>query len=308
MHIEQRQLQIFVTAAVVIGAAVVSLICDFLRRKNEELRERVIELGGSPEKLAVAAGPAGFSESGDPAGKRELESGSRRKPIAPESRRAPMNPRRGNRQVAGSGRTAAGAAKMDWEAMLENSLVKVAAGSPEPGRRPETQPLKKENRKENKKEKKPVVSKIPAGYQDRAVLQTLIDSKEPVSGLVVSIGVNAPRPKDASMPEGVPALIESLIEPGDFACTYADDEFLLICPAQHGAAAQRRLTRIDQQLWDFQQRPAGGSASVFSWGGTEVSEMPVAEAIAAASERMRQTRRSRKMMMAGAATRARAAG
>ena len=40
-----------------------------------------------------------------------------------------------------------------------------------------------------------------AGYQDGYILSHLVQSRHPVSGLVVSIGVNTPRGADDSMPE-----------------------------------------------------------------------------------------------------------
>src|SRR6202789_7355 len=40
----QNQLQIFVSLVVILAAALVALICDFLRARNEQLRELTIEL------------------------------------------------------------------------------------------------------------------------------------------------------------------------------------------------------------------------------------------------------------------------
>src|SRR5260221_14784686 len=44
MELGQYQLQIFVSLVVILGAAFVALICDFLKGNNEQLRELTIEL------------------------------------------------------------------------------------------------------------------------------------------------------------------------------------------------------------------------------------------------------------------------
>src|SRR5580700_9030183 len=44
MELGQYQLQIFVSLVVILGAAFVALICDFLKGNNEQLRELAIEL------------------------------------------------------------------------------------------------------------------------------------------------------------------------------------------------------------------------------------------------------------------------
>src|ERR1700722_3330078 len=44
MELGQYQLQIFVSLVVILGAAFVALICDFLKGNNEQLRELTVEL------------------------------------------------------------------------------------------------------------------------------------------------------------------------------------------------------------------------------------------------------------------------
>jgi len=135
-----------------------------------------------------------------------------------------------------------------------------------------------------------------AGFHDGQVLNQLVQSRQPVTGLVVSIGVNASRKPDRKMPESVLKLIQSLIGPNDFATQSGEDEFLLIYPRERGASAQRRLNQIAQQLWDFQLRSLGSFHILFSWGGVEVRSESIEEAIAAASERMQETKRGRKLL------------
>ena len=44
MELGQYQLQIFVSLVVILAAAFVALICDFLKGNNEQLRELTVEL------------------------------------------------------------------------------------------------------------------------------------------------------------------------------------------------------------------------------------------------------------------------
>ncbi|MBZ5606038.1 MAG: hypothetical protein LAO79_27405, partial [Acidobacteriia bacterium] len=139
-------------------------------------------------------------------------------------------------------------------------------------------------------------TEFPAGFHDGFILSQLVQSRKPVSGLVVSIGVNAPRNEDGSLEENVRGLIQSLIGPSDFACQSSQEEFLLIYPGERGAAAQRKLSQIAQQLWDFQLRSLGEASILFCWGGVEVRSESIDEAIASANERMQETRRGRKLL------------
>jgi hypothetical protein len=139
------------------------------------------------------------------------------------------------------------------------------------------------------------LSDIPAGFHDGVVLTRLILARQPVTGLVVSIGVTA-NPKNGTVPEPVNGLIRSLIGGDNFACPTGTDEFLLIYPRLNGAAAQRQLSLVAQQLWDFQLRSLGSTSILFSWGGVEVASESIDEAVASASERMNETRRSRKLV------------
>jgi hypothetical protein len=137
---------------------------------------------------------------------------------------------------------------------------------------------------------------LPSGFQDGFVLTRLVESRQPVSGLVVSIGASATQNVAGSLPSDVRMLIQSLIGPNDFAAQSGSEEFLLIFPGERGASAQRRLSQIAQQLWDFQLRSLGSFSILFSWGGVEVRSESIDEAIASATERMEETRRGRKIL------------
>jgi hypothetical protein len=141
---------------------------------------------------------------------------------------------------------------------------------------------------------------VPSGFHDGYVLSRLVQAHQPVSGLVVSIGVNT-ADSNAPQPNGhtpaspqVRELIQSLIGAGDFACQSGTDEFLLIYPQERGASAQRRLSSIAQQLWNFQLQALGEFQILCSWGGVEVRSESIVEAIASARERMQETQRGRK--------------
>ena len=132
---------------------------------------------------------------------------------------------------------------------------------------------------------------LPNGLCDRATLQPLLESDHPFTGLVVLVGITAtriPRTEHPAQP-----FIADLLGPADCACRYGNDEFLIICPALRGAEAQRRLNEISERLWTFQLRGQGSFSVLFSWGGIGAGNERLSEAVQSATERMRQTKRSR---------------
>ncbi len=141
---------------------------------------------------------------------------------------------------------------------------------------------------------------IPAGLHESATLSYLIENQTPYSGVVVAIGLNdydTLREKLASGTDSVAALnkmVLSMLRPQDFACRFQDDEYILIYPGERGSSAQRRLFQVSEKLWDFQLRSLGNLSVMFSWGGLEVTNETLSEAVASARERMYQTKRNRK--------------
>ena len=141
---------------------------------------------------------------------------------------------------------------------------------------------------------------IPAGLHEAAVLSQLLENQAPYTGVVVAIGLNdyeTLREKLASGTDSVAALnkmVLSMLRPQDFACRFQDDEYILIYPGERGSSAQRRLFQVSEKLWDFQLRSLGNLSVMFSWGGLEVTNETLAEAVASARERMYQTKRNRK--------------
>jgi hypothetical protein len=94
--------------------------------------------------------------------------------------------------------------------------------------------------------------------------------------------------------EAADVYVAGLLGENDFGCRTGVDEFILICSGQQGVAAQRRLSNISERLWDFQLRGLGTFTILFSWGGVDVQNEPLSDAVASATERMYQTKRSRK--------------
>ena len=111
---------------------------------------------------------------------------------------------------------------------------------------------------------------------------------------MVSIGINE---IDSSMwhsqglMHSVGSHIAGLLRENDFSCRTAYDEFVMVCRGEQGAQSQRRLNHISECLWDYQLRGIGACSILFSWGGVQVQDRPLAEAIDSATERMRETKR-----------------
>ncbi len=133
------------------------------------------------------------------------------------------------------------------------------------------------------------------GMIPKPELEEILKGQEPFTGLVVSIGINE---SDSSMwhshglMQSVGSYITGLLKENDFSCRTSYDEFVMVCAGEQGAQSQRRLNHISERLWDYQLRGMGACSIMFSWGGVEVQDQPLAEAIAAATERMRETKRS----------------
>ncbi len=332
MELGPYQLQIFVSLVVILAAAFVALICDFLRGSNQQLRELAVELRVRREEeqrrtQLLAAAARGMRQPGiqparplpvtreKPAAQtRAMEKARpvelRQKPASPENagvtaharaqkiaESAPAAPRKSSvidsailARVArlgnadGTAGTLAGMEFTETEVLLAppppgtqrhgHELIAIAGGRETSSSRPE--------------------SSLPAGLQDGYVLTRLIQSRRPITGLVVSIGVQSGESRNGDVPESVDGLVRSLIGPDDFASRSGADEYLLIYPRERGDSAQRRLSEIAERLWDFQLRSLGRTSILFSWGGVEVEGETISDAIASATERMSQTRRSRK--------------
>jgi hypothetical protein len=127
--------------------------------------------------------------------------------------------------------------------------------------------------------------------------ERIVRKAETVSGLVVSVGVI--NPGGSPVPDTVLNFVRALGGTAGAAYRTSEDEFALIWHGERDAPAQQRLARISQELWDFQLGSLGDLAILFSWGGAEVDNEPIEEALAIASMRMHETRRGRKALMTG---------
>jgi len=145
-------------------------------------------------------------------------------------------------------------------------------------------------------------SVLPTGLFEGNEFGTLMAEAPLFTGVAVSIRINdfaSVKPKLSSI-EGVEAmgalsnLIRSLLrEDRDFAGRSQEDEYVLLFPGDIGDEGQRRLFHLSERLWDFQLRSLGGLALMLSWGGLEVNNMPVPEAVTAARDRLEESRRGR---------------
>jgi len=139
---------------------------------------------------------------------------------------------------------------------------------------------------------------VPVGFHEARALDELKNSELPFSGLVISLGITQNDTRVAEeLAQTVTAYLKTLLRESDFACRTGEDEYLLICPNLSGVAAHRHLSALSERLWDFQLRALGSFLMLFSLGGVDVQREPLAEAIASATERMSQTKRSRKAIV-----------
>jgi hypothetical protein len=335
MELSQHQLQVFLSLVVILGAALVALICDLLKGNNEQLRELALELKVRREEEQKRFQMLLAYATENSSAKITTES------FNPERRRAETNPetplveagKQRHRTVASSkekrraispdalaaiAKGAQRAAAQAPRSTPQFELVRVTAASKPADAASAAKPAVNRdwgsllNTQRNPVSENPLLDAVmdatasgasaqaaepalPSGFQDGFVLTRLVESHQPVSGLVISIGAISSEASGASLPSNVRMLIRSMIGANDFAAQSGPDEFLLIFPGERGASAQRRLNLVAQQLWDFQLRSLGSFSILFSWGGVEVRSESIDEAIASATERMEETRRGRKV-------------
>jgi hypothetical protein len=138
---------------------------------------------------------------------------------------------------------------------------------------------------------------VPAGMFNQWPLEVLLHINKPFTGLVVLIDLSTTH-RHSTRDEGtlqlVTACVAGLLGENDFGCRTTEDEYVMVCPGQQGAEAQRRLNQISEHLWKFQQRH-GTCALLFGWGGVGASEKPLSEAVVAAVNRMNQINPNRKI-------------
>ncbi len=202
----------------ILGAAFVALICDFLKGKNELLREVTIELEARQEEQRRAQMPATRSMEPDKPGAAvevltETVTGGEPTavptppPVIVTVEPVTVKPE--------AGVVKAVVPKRDWGAVLSKG-----AEAAKPVLQPTGQPES--------------ASPLPAGFHDSYILNRLTRGGQPVSGLVVSIGIDTNHKSDERDHDGVHKLIQSLIGSSDFACPSGRQDFLLIYPNEQG--------------------------------------------------------------------------
>lgn len=138
---------------------------------------------------------------------------------------------------------------------------------------------------------------VPVGMFNQWPLEVLFHIHKPFTGLVVLINIGRAHRRsshDESLLQIVTACVASLLGGNDFGCRTTDDEFVMVCPGVEGGEAQRRLSQVSEQLWEFQRQGKGNCSLLFSWGGVGTRQKPLSEAVAAAVDRMTQMNRNRK--------------
>lgn len=266
------QLQLLSTLVIIVAAAVIALFCDILMRNNAELREMAIGLTKRrPVKEAIekpapviaakqrsVTGSISKHAINSPA-RAAIERGIARAAAPPVAESRPVRPPVAKRI----------AARKDWSSLLARNT-----------------PAAKID---------PVPLRLPAGFQENHSLTKLIESRLPVNGLVVSVGVSATRNSGGAPPESLIRILHSMLGPEDFAAARREHEFILIYPQQHSASAKDRLNLIAQQLWDFQLASMGSHQILLNWGATEATGETIEKAIAKAGENMEENRRGRQL-------------
>lgn len=323
------QVQLTITLALIAAAAILALICDFLRARNTQLKRKVAEL------------QARNDSRNKPAGERE-SAGS--KPSAPKrvTGNGPAQPGVLQRQKRDRSMTS-NHVLSEW--LIQRAVARAAQKTVEesvpkrpvtpeviPGRistpdrilKPFAVPPRPievsidaflwESLATTEPEMAPATRagttfeliqgsgpskldlELPSGMHSMSALEALTSRRELFTGLVISIGVNqshTARDRNPNLMQSIESSIVGLLRESDFCCRVASDEFLLICSGPHGAEAQRRLSYVTERLWDFQLRTLGKVSILFSVGGIDVQRENLSDAIALAKERMSQTRRSR---------------
>ncbi|HUA18693.1 MAG TPA: hypothetical protein VMB25_08110 [Bryobacteraceae bacterium] len=144
-------------------------------------------------------------------------------------------------------------------------------------------------------------ARSPRGMMSQSEWQQAVASEPAFTGAAVSISVND---VDGGMWHS-PALMRSvsqdiagLLGEYGFGCRTAYDEFLIACPQEQ--ERKSRLKQITMRLWECQLRGQRARAIRIAWGGVEVRNRPLAEALASAADRMRQSQRVGESIEVGA--------
>ena len=325
MDFGPHSVQIFVSLFVLLAAAGVALVCDLLKGNNDHLRELAVELkvrheeaerrATVLEKRSRRIPDLSSTQSVQPAhptpsieapsvGVAVPQTAAAAAPVEaprtsrPERRRREMSP--AVAAVAQAASAIVNNKESQQAPAAEPMMAQAARQATADGRRKNWDSILKKTAPRQQGAVIPFESireAVPAGFHDASVLQRAVESGRTLNGLVLSIGTSG---LSASSAAEVGAYLQSLLAGQDFACQSGTDEFVFICNGEQGASAQRRLSAIAEQLWDFQLKSIGGLGVQFSWGSFDARGERIGEAVATAIEQMQDTRQSRRVNVAKA--------
>lgn len=143
---------------------------------------------------------------------------------------------------------------------------------------------------------------VPAGTHPPSVLNQLLERKEPLTGMVISVSINDYLKLEEVHGAGaagellntVDSLMSDLVGDSGFCSRRSDDEFVIVFPRLVGAPAQQRLSEFSKKLWDYQLQTLSTFSVVFSWGASEAQNQTLGEVLNIAYENMIETRGTRK--------------
>jgi hypothetical protein len=319
---EFTDLPMTLTVLVVLTAAVAVVWFDYLRKKRQQPQPQRIRLVQTvpPQRSSslFQASPLDSAPAKKLAAERPLQplvavATASRPPVQPRVEQetvtiemAPSSPAApsGSVEISTAALPAFTIDAVLWDRLISSvpthNLLSSAAGEPEPIRRTAVpRSLGSANTLEASyhmiHEDTVDQAGQTRGMIQQPALEELLKNQEPFTGLVVSIGIND---TDSSMwhsqglMQSVGNYITSLLRANDFACRTSYDEFVIVCQGEQGPQSQRRLNHISERLWDYQLRGIGACSILFSWGGVQIQDRPMAEGVASATERMRETKRS----------------
>lgn len=309
--------QLIISLISIAAAAAVALVCDYMRARNAQLREEMDRLAPKAAKRVhrATAGPRRAARPGSKIIPIEATQPLRPLPIElraeaepePQPKLEPQHPSESGLKPNSALSTwlidrAVGRAAQQTEGeltrapKLETTPVSASVDTQLRDLIAAIDPSNQTKPEGSKSDKvvEMIHMKVPAGMHAPAVLSQVVESRQPFTGLVISIGVSAKDSREASAEDlafSVEPFIAGLLRSSDFGCRVDRQEFLLLCPGPRAAEAQLHLSHISERLWDYQLRTLGKLSLVFNMGGTDVQGESLADAIVSAKQRMSQSRR-----------------
>ena len=176
--------QLIISLVSIAAAAAVALACDFLRARNAQLREELDRLAPEAAKRALQdrAGPRRAARRSDRIIATEIQRQTEPAPIDQSTQTRPAEPKSGR---------------------LSELIQGLGPISSAP-----TGPII-------------IDMRVPAGMHSQAVLSQIMESRQPFTGLVISIGVSAKDPRETrteDLASSVEQFIAGLLRNSDFGC------------------------------------------------------------------------------------------